>query len=586
MKKKLTTILLTTTSSLLLLTACSAQKTDNTASNPTSTISSGDVKTTLSKIDNTKWKYNSSDKVYYQIGISYVANKASDNQTLSIFVPEEYLSATDNGDGTYTATLNTDAKVGNYTSKTAPVVIPINTPGYSSMAALTDYSNEAATYTKEGFIYVSAGLRGRDSGAPAGVTDAKAAIRYLRYNNELVGSNNSVYVYGMSGGGAQSAILGASGDSELYTPYLKELGAVEGVSDAVDGVMAWCPVTNLDYANEAYEWNMGSARENLSEDSQKLSDGLATEFANYINKLNLKDGNGNILNLSESSSGIYQSGSYYDYIKSTIEDSLNKFIEDTTFPYTPSSSKGMGGPRAGGGRNGGAPGGAPSGTPSNNDSSTPIEQRDNVKRNVTSSGLTLSGTYNSVEDYIAALNKNKTWVTYDSNTKKVSITSVADFVSQLKTPSKDLTSFDALDASQGENQLFGYNGNGAHFDSTLANLLKDTDKYNSFKEDLEKTDSVGNKVQTRVDMYNPMYYLTNYYQGYKKSTVAKNWRIRTGINQGDTALSTEVNLSLALKQYGDLNVDFETVWGQGHTEAERTGKSSTNFIEWVKSNNK
>ena len=582
MKKRLTTILLTTTSSLLLLTACSAQKTDNTASNPTSTISSGDVKTTLSKIDNTKWKYNSSDKVYYQIGISYVANKASDNQTLSIFVPEEYLSATDNGDDTYTATLNTDAKVGNYTSKTAPVVIPINTPGYSSMAALTDYSNEAATYTKEGFIYVSAGLRGRDSGAPAGVTDAKAAIRYLRYNNELVGSNNSVYVYGMSGGGAQSAILGASGDSELYTPYLKELGAVEGVSDAVDGVMAWCPVTNLDYANEAYEWNMGSARENLSDDSQKLSNSLATEFANYINKLNLKDGNGNILNLSESSSGIYQSGSYYDYIKSTIEDSLNKFIKDTTFPYTPSSSKGMRGRGTGGGRNGGAPGGAPS----NNDSSTPIEQRDNVKRNVASSGLTLSGTYNSVEDYIAALNKNKTWVTYDSNTKKVSITSVADFVSQLKTPSKDLPAFDALDSSQAENQLFGYNGNGAHFDGTLANLLKDTDKYNSYKEDLEKTDSIGNKVQTRVDMYNPMYYLTSYYQGYKKSTVAKNWRIRTGINQGDTALSTEVNLALALKQYSDLNVDFETVWGQGHTEAERTGKSSTNFIEWVKSNNK
>lgn len=598
MKKKLTTILLITTSSLLLLTACSAQKTDNTASNPTSTISSGDVKTTLSKIDNTKWKYNSSDKVYYQIGISYVANKVSDNQTLSIFVPEEYLSATNNGDGTYTATFNTDAKVGNYTSKTAPVVIPINTPGYSSMAALTDYSNEAATYTKEGFIYVSAGLRGRDSGAPAGVTDAKAAIRYLRYNNELVGSSNSIYVYGMSGGGAQSAILGASGDSELYTPYLKEIGAVEGVSDSVDGVMAWCPVTNLDYANEAYEWNMGSARENLSDDSQKLSNSLATEFANYINKLNLKDGNGNTLNLSESSSGIYQSGSYYDYIKSTIEDSLNKFIEDTTFPYTPSSSGRMRGP-GGGARSGGAPGGVsrstPGGTPpsnnsnsseSNSSSSTPIEQRDNVKRNNSSSGLTLSGTYNSVEDYIAALNKNKTWVTYDSNTKKVSITSVADFVSQLKTPSKDLPAFDALDKSQAENQLFGYNSKGAHFDSTLANLLKDTEYYNSYKEDLEKTDSVGNKVQTRVDMYNPMYYLTNYYQGYKESTVAKNWRIRTGINQGDTALSTEVNLSLALKQYGDLNVDFETVWGQGHTEAERTGKSSTNFIKWVKSNNK
>ncbi|MDO4297788.1 MAG: hypothetical protein Q4C59_04820 [Lachnospiraceae bacterium] len=28
-------------------------------------------------------------------------------------------------------------------------------------------------------------------------------------------------------------------------------------------------------------------------------------------------------------------------------------------------------------------------------------------------------------------------------------------------------------------------------------------------------------------------------------------------------------------------VDFETVWGQGHVEAERTGDSASNFIAWV-----
>ena len=39
-----------------------------------------------------------------------------------------------------------------------------------------------ATYTKEGFIYVNAGCRGRDVGAPAGITDLKAAVRYIRYN--------------------------------------------------------------------------------------------------------------------------------------------------------------------------------------------------------------------------------------------------------------------------------------------------------------------------------------------------------------------------------------------------------------------
>lgn len=66
----------------------------------------------------------------------------------------------------------------------------------------------------------------------------------------------------------------------------------------------------------------------------------------------------------------------------------------------------------------------------------------------------------------------------------------------------------------------------------------------------------------------------------KGTQVASYWRIRTGINQSDTALSTEVNLALALEAYG-ADVDFETVWGQAHVEAERTGDSTTNFIAWV-----
>ena len=64
--------------------------------------------------------------------------------------------------------------------------------------------------------------------------------------------------------------------------------------------------------------------------------------------------------------------------------------------------------------------------------------------------------------------------------------------------------------------------------------------------------------------------------------MAQYWRIRTEIAQSDTALSTEVNLALALENYdGVEDVDFETVWGEGHTQAERTGDSTTNFIEWV-----
>ena len=83
-------------------------------------------------------------------------------------------------------------------------------------------------------------------------------------------------------------------------------------------------------------------------------------------------------------------------------------------------------------------------------------------------------------------------------------------------------------------------------------------------------------------MYTPLYYLLESSDGYETSEVAKYWRIRTGIAQSDTSLTTEVNLALALENYDSVeDVDFETVWGEGHTQAERTGESASNFIEWV-----
>lgn len=96
--------------------------------------------TSLPQIDSTKWKYNSDDKVYWQTGISYCADPADEKyETLGIFVPAAYMNAKDNGDGTFTCTINNQAAVKGYTADSAPIVIPVNTPGYSAMAAPTDY---------------------------------------------------------------------------------------------------------------------------------------------------------------------------------------------------------------------------------------------------------------------------------------------------------------------------------------------------------------------------------------------------------------------------------------------------------------
>ena len=97
---------------------------------------------------------------------------------------------------------------------------------------------------------------------------------------------------------------------------------------------------------------------------------------------------------------------------------------------------------------------------------------------------------------------------------------------------------------------------------------------------LSITDHLGKTIEERVNMYNPMYYLNEYYEGYNSSDVADYFRINTGITQSDTSNVVEINLYLALLNYGK-NAEFTTVWNQGHTEAERTGSAEDNFISWI-----
>ena len=553
-------------------------------------------------IDMTKWNYNADDDVYYQIGIPYCASPADESyETLAVFVPGTYLNGSDNGDGTWSCTLS-DASLNGYTAATAPIVMPINTPGYSAMAALTDYSGSVVSYTDAGFVYVHAGCRGRDAGAPAGVTDLKAAVRFLRFcDDSMPGDAERIFTFGMSGGGAQSALMGVTGDSELYTPYLEQIGAVMDQSDAVYGSMCWCPITNLDTADESYEWMMGCTRSGLSDEEQAISDALANAWADYVNSAGIKDRDGTILTLTQSENGIWQSGSYYELVKSEIEHSLNNFLFDTSFPYDASASSGkggfgghggMGGPGSMGGPGGGRPDGGnlPEGFgefPGSGETggNIQIEDLDDITRNETTAVLDLSGTYETAEDYIAALNTNGEWVSYDPETNSAVITSVEAFVKAFKPISKNLGAFDQLDGGQGENTLFGYaDGSGAHFDSILAGILSDLGSTyaDSFTEDLSRTDSAGYTVQQRLNMYTPLYYLLESSEGFGSSTVARHWRIRSGIAQSDTALTTELNLALALENVARVDsVDFESVWAQKHVEAERSGSSSGNFIAWV-----
>ncbi|MFI9831572.1 subtype B tannase [Streptomyces sp. NPDC051913] len=153
-----------------------------------------------------------------------------------------------------------------------------------------------------GYVVVEPGARGRTlknadgeyyGTAPAVIVDLKAAVRYVRSNKgRIPGDVDRIVSAGTSAGGAVSALLGASGDSRLYDSYLEELGAADA-SDAIFATGAWCPITDLEHADGAYEWNWGAnALSTGAQVDQTVSKALRSQFAEYQAGLRLRGLNG------------------------------------------------------------------------------------------------------------------------------------------------------------------------------------------------------------------------------------------------------------------------------------------------------
>lgn len=214
-----------------------------------------------------------------------------------------------------------------------------------------DKENTLAQALSRGYVIAAVGARGRtntdENGnytgkAPAVIVDLKAAVRYLHYNdNYMPGDANKIVSNGTSAGGAVSALLGATGDNPDYESYLQELGAAPA-NDNIFAVSAFCPITNLENADMAYEWQFNgindyekmniSRNENgemnrekvtssLTETQKMYSDELKTSFINYLNDLKLVDNNGTILALDEDGNG-----SFKDYVASFIIQSAQAAV--------------------------------------------------------------------------------------------------------------------------------------------------------------------------------------------------------------------------------------------------------------------
>ena len=171
MFKKATALMITV---LLAATAAGCGNTDGGATADQAAETTAQIATEpaaitdLSKPDNTKWRHMDEDDVYYQTGISYCETPAAESyEQLAVFVPGAFMNATDNGDGTFTCELNEDAQFMGYTASTAPILLPVITPGYHAEFALTDDSIDElmhgpaslTAFTSQGCIFVHSGCR-------------------------------------------------------------------------------------------------------------------------------------------------------------------------------------------------------------------------------------------------------------------------------------------------------------------------------------------------------------------------------------------------------------------------------------------
>ncbi len=265
--------------------------------------------------------------------IVYVTNPVDTHyQSLNVYVPEEYFKG---------------GSINGYTAKTAPIFFPNHVGGYNpgdpgnpGTSGDGDTPNSEFLALTKGYVVVSPGARGKtnqdeESGlyygkAPACIVDLKAAVRYVRYNDEVMpGDAEKIISNGTSSGGALSSLLGATGNHPDYDPFLEAIGAADARDD-IFAASCYCPITNLDNSDTAYEWFFNKVHHykwfnegTLTEEQIELSNELKSLFPPYLNSLGLKRFDGTPLTLDE-----YGNGTFREYVKSFVIDSAQKALQD------------------------------------------------------------------------------------------------------------------------------------------------------------------------------------------------------------------------------------------------------------------
>lgn len=248
------------------------------------------------------------------------------HQRMNLFVPEDYYEG---------------KSIGNHRLETAPIFLPNQIGGYlpgepgSPGVRRGGGANAVAVALSKGYIVAYPGTRGRtgrdENGrytgkAPAAIVDLKAAVRYLRFNDRLMpGDTGKIISNGTSAGGALSLLLGATGNNADYLPYLEDIGAAQARDDLF-AVSCYCPITDLEHADMAYEWQLNGVDDyrkielsmldyhvrrkmvagTLTEKQKHISGMLKTAFPAYLNSLGLKGPDGVALRLDSTGDGSFK----------------------------------------------------------------------------------------------------------------------------------------------------------------------------------------------------------------------------------------------------------------------------------------
>ena len=401
-------------------------------------------------------------------------------------------------------------------TKTTPILLRTYIGGYMAAKARKPQAGDATGRAlKEGYVVVIPGSRGRNSmqdnvytgRAPKGLLDLKAAIRYLRlFDRTMPGNAERIIIDGTSAGGAMSALVGATGNHPAYDAMLSDMGAAKEKDD-VYAAICFCPITDLEHADMAYEWLFnGTSSRQRSAQLLPISNQLKEQFPNYINDLKLKDWDG-----KEVTADNYMDLLRRELIRSAqTAKNAGADISDTLgFAFSQETMGGM--PPINGGKK----------------SVLPMMQPPQPQRG----------------EYVIGLDMQR-YLNYVAGTQPLKTAPAFDTKGVLGQP------------ASAENELFG----GTDGSSTNFTV------YSAYKngKDLPK------EVVDNVYLMNPMNFIVvKDSEGSKakkteKHSVAQHWYIRHGARDRDTGFPVPLNLALKLNEAG-YDVNFLLAWNRPHS---------------------